>query len=158
IHGRGGNVYYDASLAANKWLGNKTYTLNGGGYLAPNLHLQPSVKANGSHDPLTISSTSPVSITISLDPGTAAGQKADWWVAAGTSSGWYSYSYSGGWLPGINLYTQAVLSSSAQTVEVLNMALPVGDYTFYFGVDLTPNGSLDMDTLRYDSVQVYVTK
>ncbi|MBI5591511.1 MAG: hypothetical protein HY881_13620 [Deltaproteobacteria bacterium] len=35
INGNGHNVYYNASLTANSALGGKTYTLNGGGYLAP---------------------------------------------------------------------------------------------------------------------------
>jgi hypothetical protein len=35
IYGNGYTVYYSASLGGNSWLGGKTYTLNGGGYLAP---------------------------------------------------------------------------------------------------------------------------
>jgi hypothetical protein len=35
LYGNGYTVYYNASLAGNSWLGGKTYTLNGGGYLAP---------------------------------------------------------------------------------------------------------------------------
>jgi len=35
IHGNGHTVYYDATLAANSALGGKTYTLVGGGTLAP---------------------------------------------------------------------------------------------------------------------------
>jgi len=35
IIGNGHTVTYDASLAANKWLSGKTYTLTGGGKLRP---------------------------------------------------------------------------------------------------------------------------
>jgi hypothetical protein len=43
--------------------------------------------------------------------------------------------------------------------ELFNMSgLPTGTYTFYFGVDLNMNGSLDMDKLYYDSVNVTITQ
>jgi hypothetical protein len=43
--------------------------------------------------------------------------------------------------------------------EVLNMSgLPVGSYTFYFGVDMNMNGSVDIGQLYYDSVEVNVTE
>jgi hypothetical protein len=35
IHGNGHTVYYDSGLTSNNAFGGKTYTLNGGGYLAP---------------------------------------------------------------------------------------------------------------------------
>jgi hypothetical protein len=39
----------------------------------------------------------------------------------------------------------------------LNSAgLPIGIYTFHFGVDLLMNGSLDFDQLHYDSVDVNI--
>lgn len=41
--------------------------------------------------------------------------------------------------------------------DVLNSAgLPIGIYTFHFGVDLLMNGSLDFDQLHYDSVDVNI--
>ena len=41
--------------------------------------------------------------------------------------------------------------------EVLNISgLPVGPYTFYFGVDLLMNGSLDLSELHFDSVDVTI--
>jgi hypothetical protein len=35
--------------------------------------------------------------------------------------------------------------------------LPTGNYTFYFGVDMVMNGSLDMNDIFYDSVIVNIT-
>jgi hypothetical protein len=46
-----------------------------------------------------------------------------------------------------NLGTTQLLSSSD---------LEVGTHTFYFGVDLKMNGSLDMDSIYYDWVRVVV--
>ncbi|MCE5285203.1 MAG: hypothetical protein LLG02_05050 [Pelosinus sp.] len=39
IHDNGFTIYYDARLAANKWLGSKTYTLKNGGKLTPSEQL-----------------------------------------------------------------------------------------------------------------------
>ena len=44
---------------------------------------------------------------------------------------------------------------SITPVEIYNGYLPVGDYDFYFGVDISPNGVLD-SPLYYDFVQVHV--
>ena len=49
IYGNGYTVLYDASQAANSWLGGGTYTLNGGGYLTPGAAIsQLQVFARGS--------------------------------------------------------------------------------------------------------------
>ena len=34
--------------------------------------------------------------------------------------------------------------------------LPQGEYTFYFGVDMNPNGQIDLDTLQYDAINLSV--
>ena len=45
------------------------------------------------------------------------------------------------------------------TVQLLNSSeLTVGTHTFYFGVDMNMNGSLDMDFIYYDSLSVKVTR
>jgi len=42
-------------------------------------------------------------------------------------------------------------------VSVLNaLGLPVGNYIFIFGVDMTVNGKLDSDQLYYDNVNVEI--
>ena len=44
------------------------------------------------------------------------------------------------------------------TFGVMNMTgLPTGTYTFYFGVDMVMNGSIDMGQIFYDSVWVAIT-
>jgi len=113
----------------------------------------PDIKANGSDGPLTVSSSTPVSITVSLDPGGQAGQNADWWVYADTPSGSYSYVYPSGWRPGL---TRAIVNPlfSLSSTEILNRTMPVGYYVITFAVDNNADGILD-ETWE-DSVEVTV--
>lgn len=111
------------------------------------------MKANGKDGQITVSSETPVSITASLAPGGENGKLADWWLAASTPWGWYSLD-SNGWTPGINLLAQDPLFDIAP-VEIISSALPVGNYDFYFVVDMSPNGNVD-PPFYYDFVQVHI--
>ena len=119
---------------------------------------QPGIKANYTKGPLSVVAGSPVSISISLDPGAKAGQNADWWVAVHTPFAhpldWYSYVHPSGWQPGIHLGAQAPLFEMSSPFEILNMKLPMGEYTFYFAVDDNADG--EPNTTWYDSVLVDV--
>jgi len=114
------------------------------------------IQANGSDGPVTVSPGDLVSVTIGLNPGVYAGFNADWWIAAKTPfdppGDWYTYVYPSGWYPGINLCIQTPLFEFSG-FEVLNMTLPVGNYTFYFALD-PPDGMVTADLL--DSVEVTV--
>ena len=112
------------------------------------------IKANGQNGPIIVSSSTLVSITISLRPGNQAGQNADWWIAADTPFGWYSYVYPTGWMTGINLCIRTPLFDLSPSFEVLNTTLPIGQYLFYFAVDDNADGLLDATWL--DSVKVNV--
>jgi hypothetical protein len=118
----------------------------------------PDIKANGSDSAIILSSGSPVSITIALEPGEKAGQSADWWLAANTPfsppGNWYSYVYPTGWLSGINLCIQTGLFELT-SFEVLNITLPKGDYIFYFAID-DPDGVATGPWWGIDSVAVSV--
>ncbi len=114
----------------------------------------PDIKANGQDGPITVSSGTPVSITASLAPGNENGILADWWLAASTPWGWYSLN-ANGWTPGINLLAQSPLVSISPPVAIYSSALPVGDYAFYFLVDMSTNGIID-SPFYYDFVQVHV--
>ena len=116
---------------------------------------KPTVLANNTSQSIAISNTTPVSVTAALDPGSLSGQNADWWIAASTPWGLYSLIPSG-WSPGINMLMQYPLLK-IEPVEVFNGYLPVGDYTFYLAVDMSPDGILD-EPLYYDGVQVHVTQ
>ena len=119
----------------------------------------PHIKANGQEGPISVSSGTPVSITVSLNPGGYAGQNADWWVAESTPSGTFNhYDLStGSMIPGLSPTHQGPLFNLGSTQLLNSSDLTVGTHTFYFGVDLIMNGSLDMDSIYYDWVSVNVT-
>ncbi|MCX5880272.1 MAG: hypothetical protein NTU74_00135, partial [Deltaproteobacteria bacterium] len=114
-----------------------------------------TVLANNHSQSIDITDNTPLSVTAALDPGSLSGQNADWWVVANTPWGPYTLTPSG-WSPGINMLVQSPLLKIGP-VEVFNGYLPVGDYTFYFAVDMSPDGILD-EPLYYDGVQVHVTQ
>jgi len=115
----------------------------------------PNIRANGQDSAITVSSDTPVSITITLSPGGLAGQNADWWIAANTPFGWFSYVYPSGWASGIHLCAQTPLFALQQAVEILNIALPyAGNYGFYFAIDNNADGV--PDATWFDVVTVIV--
>jgi Protein of unknown function (DUF1566) len=114
-----------------------------------------TVLANKYSQSIAITNNTPLSVTVALDPGSLSGQNADWWIAASTPWGLYTLTPSG-WSPGINMLVQYPLLNIA-SVEVFNGYIPVGDYTFYLAVDMSPDGILD-EPIYYDGVQVHVTQ
>jgi hypothetical protein len=113
-----------------------------------------AVLANGRSQSIDITEKTPLSVTVALDPGSLSGQNADWWVVASTPWGIYSLTPSG-WTPGINILAQYPLFKIGPA-EVFNGYLPAGDYTFYLGVDMNPDGILD-EPLYFDGVQVHAS-
>ena len=63
--------------------------------------------------------------------------------------------HSQGWAGGSNPYVQTPLYSLSSTV-VLDTALPVGDYTFYFAVDDNADGNPDAQWLDIVQVEIAV--
>ncbi|MFH0996565.1 MAG: DUF1566 domain-containing protein [Pseudomonadota bacterium] len=126
--------------------------VRGGQSVAP-IPPAPDLKANGQDVQITVSSGTPVSITASLAPGNEIGKPADWWIAYSSPDGWYSLD-SKGWTPGINMLAQHPLFRVSPVV-IYSSTLPVGDYSFYFLVDMSPNGII-VSPLYYDVVQVHV--
>jgi hypothetical protein len=119
----------------------------------------PDIKANGSNGPLSISSGTPVTFTVSLDPGSYAAQNADWWVAELTPSGTFNYYElsTASMVQGLLPTHQGPLFNLGITQLLSLSDLSVGTNTFYFGVDMNMNGSLDISSLYYDWVSVNVT-
>ena len=119
----------------------------------------PDIKANDSNGPLSISSGTSVIITVSLNPGSYDAQDTDWWVAESAPDGvFYYFDLSTGLMIQDVLPTYQGALFSLGTTQVLDSSnLMVGTHTFYFGVDLDMNGSLDMDSIYYDWVEVTVT-
>ena len=113
----------------------------------------PYIQANGSDGRITVSPSTPVSITVSLDPGGHAGQNADWWVYAATPFGTYSYVYPAGWRPGL-IRTIATPLFSLPSTKILNRTLPAGYYEITFAVD--NNADNILNATWSDSVEVIV--
>jgi hypothetical protein len=112
------------------------------------------IKANGQDGPITVSSNSPVSITIGLDAGIQIGTFADWWLVVSTPIGLYSWVFPSGWTSGLHNLIQLPLIGFSG-LEMFNSTLPVGSYVFYFGVDTTADNTLNLP-LIYDSVEIHV--
>lgn len=113
----------------------------------------PDVKVNGQDGQITVLAGISVSITASLATGDQNGYLADWWLAYSTPWGLYSLT-SDGWVSGINLLAQYPLFS-VSPVNIFNRSFPAGDYTFFFIVDMSPNGYFD-SPYYYDFVQLHV--
>lgn len=115
------------------------------------------IKANGSDTPLTLNYGDNLDIDISLDPGSEAGNNADWWLIVDSPFGWYRYKVANcSWIPGFVVTYQGSLSGFGPLNVYSGTALPVGTYNFHFGVDMDMNGALDMGQMYYDSVSVTV--
>ena len=125
----------------------------------PRLAPEIDIKANDSDSLLSLTSGTPASITVSLDPGNLSTQNADWWVAQATPSGTFNYYNlsAGAMVPGLSVTHQGPLFNLGTTNLLNTSDLSVGPHTFYFGVDLKMNGLLDMDSIYYDWVTVNVT-
>lgn len=96
-----------------------------------------------------------MSVVVSLDPGTLEGQQADRWINAWTTFGWISFRYldaSWYWVLGLSKTWEGPLTP-VEPVEVFNLnTLPRGDYFFFYGIDVGPDGSMDY----FDTVTVVV--
>ncbi len=127
-------------------------------YATNALFPSPDIKANGSDGPVTITTADTLTVTAEFSAGSSEGENADWWVLADTPFGWYYYDVIGNvWISGMVVTYQGPLFDLSP-YEVLNTSgLPTGTYTCYFGVDLNINGSIDMDQMYYDSVEVTIT-
>jgi hypothetical protein len=114
-------------------------------------------KANGSDGPITITTSDNLSVTVGLASEDFGGDNADWWVVVYTPFGWFYYDVSSGsWIPGIVVTHQGPLFDLSP-FEVVNMSgLPPGTYTFYFGIDMNMNGSVDLGVLFFDIVVVHI--
>jgi hypothetical protein len=123
--------------------------------IQPNTSPAPIIKANGLQGNVTVSNNESVLIDISLNAGGDTGKMADWWAILDTPSGPLSL-VSTGWTSGIVAAGQFSLTDIPLT-HIYNSILPEGNYTFYFGVDETPDGILDQP-LFYNSVKVQVRK
>jgi hypothetical protein len=114
----------------------------------------PHIYANGATKTLHISHTEQVSVTVQLDPGVLKNSQYDWWAVAATPFGFFSFVPPGIWQAGIHNVFQ-YMPVALPPYEILNIALPPGTYTFYFGLDDQPDNQLN-GNIYYDAVEVTV--
>jgi len=117
------------------------------------------IEANGQDSALTVALGGPVSITVSLNPNNFAGENADWWVVESAPDGaFYHFDLSAGsMVPGLLPTHRGPLFNLGATNLLNSSELTAGIHTFYFGVDLNMNGSVDMESIYYDRVTVTIT-
>ncbi len=118
----------------------------------------PDIEVNG-NEAVTIPQDDTLSITVTLEDGSHAGEPGDWWVLCDTPFGWYYYDAGkNDWFRGQGVTYQGELFD-LNPYEVLNTSgLPTGCYTCYFGVDLIMNGTIDMAQIYYDSEDFCITQ
>jgi Peptidase family C25 len=115
----------------------------------------PRITVNGQQEDVSLTSGQAASVQVQLDSGVMMESGCDWWIAASTPFGWFSYVFPTGWQTGINACGQFSPFTIADPFEVLNLALPPGGYTFYFALDDASNGNFD-GNVWWDSVTVLV--
>ena len=111
-----------------------------------------NIQAGNSDKTTTATEAQPVSVKVSVQAGEHGGTPVEYWLAAHTPFGWYSYGAQG-WKPGIAPAAVGPLNDVAP-LEVVNFPLPAGWYTFYLAVDNQVNGSPDLTWI--DCVEVEV--
>jgi hypothetical protein len=119
--------------------------------------ITPDIMANGSDKAITLDRNDVLKIEISL-VSFGRTNSADWWVLAETPFGWYHYKFSTGkWEKGKTVARQANLEQLDPMTVFNKSGLKVGTYKFYFGVDLTMDGSITMSSLVVDKIKVTIT-
>lgn len=114
-------------------------------YNAPNddtnLGVQ-TIRANGATNAIAVNYPDPVSVTVELNAGEAAGTQADWWVVAFAHSGeWYylngaiQWTQFSGDLAFCQPVYQGALFNLSSTTVLDSFQLPRGTYDFWFAVD-----------------------
>jgi len=118
----------------------------------------PVIRANGNQGNVVVAVSDSVAISISMVDA-VTDPIADWWIAVTTPlpapDNLYFFNRSAWTTESQVAYQQPF--SNIDSLEILNTtSMPIGIYNFYFGVDLNPNGELDMNSLVYALVEVAV--
>ena len=131
------------------------------------------IKANGLDGPITLRQSNPLSVTITLDPGSYEWVKGDWSLIAETPWGYYCYTLYEPWWNyfGVSISWEDALSLDVfmyhgplfelgEYEVLLSNDLPAGYYKFTFTVDTNMNGpyGLFSDEQYSDTVQVTITE
>lgn len=125
--------------------------------------LGPVIKINGHGGTITNSSSDSVSVTIKLVAGKYSGIPADHWVIVCAGETWYYLNDSLQWIEFDGNLSNCHPAYQGSLInlpmrEVLHSSLPAGLYTFWFAVDFTMDGVLDIGLGKslYSSVELVV--
>ncbi|RLI53885.1 MAG: hypothetical protein DRP09_14585 [Candidatus Thorarchaeota archaeon] len=119
-------------------------------FAEPGVCISPEITVNGLDGPLRLTRNDTFSIMISLDTQ-GIEKEAEWWIVTNTPFGWYHYNYElGMWISGLGpTYRGKLFDLPSYVLNISN--LPIGKYTFYFGVDTTIDG-VPNEPLYFDNV------
>lgn len=131
-------------------------------YLGGNVEPLPDIAVNGS-DVTTVSQTKGETVftSIGMKPGSSAGVEGDWWIVVRPPFPYpvFSIMYEGrNWKKGVHVSREAALEEVLpyMVLRAKSSRMPLGVYTFYFGVDVEMNGSLDWKKLFLDAAYLRV--
>lgn len=119
-----------------------------------------TLTANERSLPLTLSIQDQLNLTISHDGSAESSPDHDWWLAFVSTlpppNDVLFYDGERWGSAEVPVYQRPL--SQLPPLEVLNISgIPVGTFTFYFGVESPADGVLDVDALNYDSLTLTVT-
>jgi hypothetical protein len=140
-------VSFVGAMAGKNWAAGWT--------LASRLALLDTATTFGNYTGLVpdISKDGANNIKIGVSADMYAGVEAEWYLLVNYAGNWYHYTSGGTWAAGIAPTTVADLVTFSNFTVVpgtLANTLASGTWTFYFGVDFDPNGTLDLDSLYFD--------
>lgn len=112
---------------------------------------------SGTNDSLSVNVGQNVQIVITANYGTDNGKK-DWWaVLQRPNATWQHYNLASNiWQSGLTVSYQGVFTALGSTTIFSATNLLAGINTFYFGVDGVTNGTVDLTSLIYDTINVVV--
>jgi hypothetical protein len=118
----------------------------------------PDIKANGSDGPISITESDTLQIRVLLNPY-GLSDNADFWLAYKGPSGWVHFNNTTkSWETGLAVTYQGALFYLKSKKVFQSSGLALGEYTFYFGIDLNMNGKVTKSSLYKDEVKVTVTQ
>lgn len=122
----------------------------------------PAIRVNEA-TAATINPLNSVDVTVLMRTGAYAGLSCDWWVVAyGANVGLYYLNSNFQWTPAGSfgalqpVYQGPIFDITRPYSVFTYSGLPAGTYSFYFGLDTSVNGVLDVNAVYYDTAVLTV--
>ena len=113
---------------------------------------KPEIQINNSDKPFTLTQADTLTVSVALDNNGIFG-RYDWWFAANAPFGLFFYTLESGWTTSvIPIYQGNLFSLPAyELISIPLSSMPIGAYSFYFGLDASADGVLTEGSLVYDT-------